>query len=181
MGGGSGDGGGKKPFKASDFLKNSMMKKGGAGSLGASKYDGKPDYQDAMKARIEEYKQQMMKEAGNKSKITLPGVDASQDFGMSENAKKALEQMAMKKAKKEARRKKMKELAEKQIAKKTGKDGGKGKSFFGVELGKPKETGPMGGKPHKMHDSWGGTMWGNKDGWEGTMWEKKDPKKDDWR
>ncbi|MBI1274816.1 hypothetical protein GC177_02455 [bacterium] len=158
-----------------------MMKKGGAASMGGSKYDGKPDYQDAMKARIEEYKQQMMKEAGKKNKISLPGVDPSQDFGMSENAKKVLEQMAIKKAKKEARKRKMKELAEKKIAKKTGNDGKKGKSIFGVEIGKPKDTAPPARTPTKSEGAWSGTMWGQKDSWEGTMWAKKDTKKDDWR
>jgi hypothetical protein len=180
MGGGGGDGNGRKPgMKASDMLKKQLLQKKNGGG-GGSRYAEKPNYSDVMKQRIEEYKQQMIKEASNRGSFSLPGADM-ENVGLSENAKKMLEQMAEKKALKDARKKKMKELADQQMAKKIkGKDGPQKKplNFGGMGTGTPQPGAPAGGGRTQDSGSWSGTMWGKKDPWEGTMWGKKDDKKD---
>ncbi len=107
--GGNGDGRdtGKKTFKASDMIKQKLIKKGNK-AVGSSKYDG-INYQEMMKARMEDFKSQMIREAGKRTTVQLPGVDPEQKRELSKNALEALETIARKKAKKEARAKKMKE------------------------------------------------------------------------
>lgn len=155
FGGFSGGKFGNSGSKASDALKKNMMKKGGAKSVGGSGHE-KTNYQDMMKEKIEVYKHQMMTEAGNRSSVHLPGTDPNQKHELSQSAKDVLEQMAERKARKEAKRKKRVEQFRGGSEEERKRNQNKGPINYMSQ--------PVGGGGPGKHDPWAGTMWGKKPG-----------------
>lgn len=132
---GGGFGGGKGGgIKASDVMKKNMMKNGMTKSMGSNKHD-KPSYNDMMKNRIEQYKNQMMTEARGGQSVHLPGTDPSQTRELSESAKEIIRQMAEKKAKKDAKREKLLKSFRDTGDGKKKKDLSKPMNFLGASFG----------------------------------------------
>lgn len=100
----------------SDIIKEALLNKDSSGSIskmvGKSAYADKREennHQKIVKERIDQYKKDMVNEASSRKTVLLPGTDPDDNYELSDRAKEALEEMAIRREKKERRKEKMKE------------------------------------------------------------------------